>query len=488
MNKLGIVAVWAACSALYGCAATSEGGGGRPDVPPIDPEAAAEFEQALAELRRLDALPRPWTGAECQATASMFQAADDQQKGSFLPALFNAGVAHQRCLDVARARPLFEQVLEQDPKFHRARVELSRLLLAEKGDAAIPEAMAGLERAVLDSDYQNVEALVELARLQMRRGGSVSDKDGANDLERAKKNLQRALAVDDAYLPAQNQLALYYLSRAKRGSDKGRGLVASGGAQKNADTQAIDLALLVATQGLAKNSQDASLLNTTGLILVETGDLPLAVKHFKKAREVDPRFFEAHMNYAAVNLSFRGFAEAEAAYRSAAQLRPKDYDAALGVALALRAQIDGDGGEGRLAEAEKWIGKAKEIDAARPEAYFNHAILVEQYKTRSGGEAANRALGDALGLYQEFVKRAQGKPELSEVVFEVSAVPQKPESQCLGPKAKTDRACKRGRMLDVRDTIDFNKQTLAEQKRLAEEAKTRAALDDAGTVTKGDAP
>ena len=49
----------------------------------------------------------------------------------------------------------------------------------------------------------------------MGRNNKTSDKDGENDMERAKKNLQRALAIDDGYMPAFNQLALYYFERAK---------------------------------------------------------------------------------------------------------------------------------------------------------------------------------------------------------------------------------------------------------------------------------
>ena len=47
------------------------------------------------------------------------------------------------------------------------------------------------------------------------RGSDQSDQDGKNDLERAQRNLQRALAIDDSYMPAFNQLAVYYLEQAK---------------------------------------------------------------------------------------------------------------------------------------------------------------------------------------------------------------------------------------------------------------------------------
>jgi tetratricopeptide (TPR) repeat protein len=174
------------------------------------------------------------------------------------------------------------------------------------------------------------------------------------------------------------------------------------------ETQAIDVALLVATQGIKKEPNYPALLNTTGLVLVELGELPQAVKHFAKARGLEPRFIAAHMNYASVNMMFRGFNEAEKAYRAAVALSPDDYDAHLGLALALRGQLEAtETPDKLLAESERLLVAAKKIDPARPEAYFNHAVLVEQYKAREGGKQANKALGEAIGLYREFVKRAE---------------------------------------------------------------------------------
>ena len=124
-------------------------------------------------------------------------------------------------------------------------------------------------------------------------------------------------------MPAFNQLAIYYLeqAKAKAGRKSGRkaGLVVSGAAGKNVDQQMLDLAALVTAQGITKNPKYASIYNTAGLIQVEQRNYNGAVKSFKKARELDPKFFEADMNYAAVNLSFRGFKEAEAGVSRRAQ-------------------------------------------------------------------------------------------------------------------------------------------------------------------------
>ena len=173
-----------------------------------------------------------------------------------------------------------------------------------------------MKRAVADSKFQNVEALVNQARLEMKRGNNTADSDGSNDYERAKKNLQRALAVEDAYMPAFNQLALYYFQLAKKRagalkgsskSSKGRQIITHAATQKRADVQQLELAALVCSQAIRKNQNYAPIHNTAGLIQNELGQVNGAVQEFAAAAKLDPKFFEAQMNFAAVNLGFRGF-------------------------------------------------------------------------------------------------------------------------------------------------------------------------------------
>ncbi len=451
---------------------------------------AAEYKTLLAEMDKNDQSPTGWSAEQCEAMAKRFLELADKQSGDkfFAPAVYNAGVSYHRCGNVELAKKEYQEVLDKDPKFHRARVQLARFELAASGDAGVDKAMGEFDKAVADSEYQNVEALVELARLQMKRNNSASDKDGANDLERAKKNLQRALAVDDGYMPAFNQLAIYYMERAKASAGQKTNKFARGAKQNKdrLDTQALDLALLVASQAVRKNPSYGPIHNTSGLVAVELGDLNKAVDSFGKARKLDPNFFEAHMNYAAVNMMFRGFGQAEEAYRAAIKLKPNDYDAHLGLALALRGQIDtAPNGDAKQTEAEQEIEKAKAIDANRPEAYFNLAILTQEYKARAGGDAANKALEAAIGLFQEFAKRAQGKPEFAEAVDDITAVPTKADKDCIGAKAKTDKACKIGRIKEIQDTIAFNKESEADRKKMEEEAKNRAALEEAGAGAEG---
>src|SRR5690606_1324143 len=227
-----------------------------------------------------------------------------------------------------------------DKDFHRSRAQLALYKYKESRnvDAAVQE----LDQIIRDAKFQNVEALVALASLQMVRGGKTGGPGCNDDLSCAKLNLQRSLALDDSFMPAFNQLALYYLEQAKGGSsspDESAELVVAGKKKTRVNKQRLDLAALVASQAQKKNPNYAPIHNTTGLILVELENYNGAVKSFGRARQLNPKLFEAQMNYGAVNLSFRGFGEAGEAYRKALELRPDTYEAHLGLALALRGMI-----------------------------------------------------------------------------------------------------------------------------------------------------
>jgi tetratricopeptide (TPR) repeat protein len=449
-----------------------------PDRPPVfTPETVEHYRVGLAEMARLDA-SNGWTEASCEAVAKSFLAAADEHGKHFAEAYYNAGVAYHRCGNVAEARKHYGTVLEKNPRAHRARLQLARLAALENGETRLEGPIAEIERAIQDSDFQNVEALVELARLQMKRGGSAATSDGADDFERAKKSLQRALAVDDGYMPAHNQLAIYYLERAKREAGKKRSSFARGTEGRRAQTHALDLALVVATQAARKQPTFAPLHNTLGLIAVEQGDMTRAVRAFAEARRLDRSFYEAHMNFASVNLSFRGFAEAETAYRAGIALRPKDYDAHVGLALALRGQAEGGSEDKKLAEAEALLEKAKKLDPARPEAFFNHAVLVQGFRTKDE-RTAKAQLGRAIELYGSFVERAKGKPDLAAAVEDVVAVPKLSDEACMRAPARGTKDCKRGRIFDIKEILAFIELDKKQQASKREDARTNAAVLEA---------
>lgn len=455
---------------LMGCGGSGSGGADDPSGKggkgpttgsgeAVTAEALQAFNAGLDSMRKHDEA-NDWSDQICADTAAQFIKAEDEQGGKgFLEARYNAGVAYQRCKNDAEAKKIFGEILDKNPKYHRARVQMALYAFKEGGEKDVEGAISEMQRAVRDAEYNNIEALVQLAMLQMRRQSTSSDEDGANDLERAKKNLQRALAINDGFMPAFNQLAIYYMQRAKEAAGKTRGRVAAAvGKEKKADTAALDLADLVVSQAIRKNPNYGPVYNTSGLIRAELGDLSGAAQAFGKARQLDPKFFEAHMNYAAVNLQFRGFQQAEAAYRDAIKLRPKDYEAHLGLALAIRGQINDANVDQKFGEALKELGQAKQLDASRAETYYNEAILVQEFKTRmvapKGEKEQEKALLEARGIFDQFIGKASGKKEFDDAV-----------------KRSKER------QKDIDDIVAFNKQSAEERKRLEEMQKQQAAQD-----------
>jgi tetratricopeptide (TPR) repeat protein len=383
--------------------------------------AAASFDTALDQFAGHDK-KQDWDDAACTSIAKSFNDAADAQKSDtgrpFPEAQYNAGLAYQRCGKDTDARAEFEAVVKSDPSFHRARAQIALYDYAKSGD--LDGAISKLDQIIHDAKFQNVEALVSLAALQMERGNDQSDQDGKDDLERAQRNLQRALAIDDGYMPAFNQLAVYYLTQAKAKAGmvdktgKRRGMEVSGASKASVDAQQLDLAALVAAQAQKKNPNYAPISNTTGLIQVQLKNFNGAVKSFGRARQLDPTFFEAQMNYAAVNLSFRGYEEAEKAYRDALKLHPKDYEAELGLALALRGEINDANFDQNVAEAQQHLDEAKKIAPDRPETYYNEAILTQEFRAKRGAPVPT--LKKAAEQYQTFIEKAGSDPAFAAAV------------------------------------------------------------------------
>ena len=391
----------------------------------VSKEAAQTFDGALDQFVDHDK-KQDWADGTCSSVAEAFTKAADTQKSDakteFPEAIYNAGLAFQRCGKDAEARGKFEAALQADPGFHRAKAQLALYDYAKSGD--VDGAISKLDQIIRDAKFQNVEGLVALAALQMERGGDQADQDGKNDLERAQRNLQRALAIDDSFMPAFNQLAVYYLEQAKakagaakRGRRGRRGMEVSGVKGVDVDLQQLDLAALVASQAQRKNPNYAAIHNTTGLIQVQLKNFNGAVKSFGRARQLDSKFFEAHMNYAAVSLSFRGFEEAEKAYRDALKLRPNEFEAHLGLALALRGQINDGNFEKMVGAAQAELDQAKKLEGARAETYYNEAILTHEFKAkRAAGASAVPLLEKAAQQYRDFVVKAGDGAEFSAAV------------------------------------------------------------------------
>ena len=438
------------------------GSGGGAPKPAVRPDLQKKYDEVLADLSKHDQT-NDWSDGTCSSVAERFLSIGSEiekdTKKQFPHARYNAGITYQRCKN-PKAKELFEALLKEDATFHRARVQVALYKFEESGQKDVDGAVGEMRRAITDAEFKNEEALVNLAMLQMRRDGEEAGSNCANDFECAKLNLRRALAINDSFMPAFNQLAVYYLETAKKkaGRKSSGGVEAASSERKKADTQALELAALVCSQAIRKNPRYAPVHNTSGLIGAELGDLSAAAQAFGLARKLDPKFFEAHMNYAAVNLQFRGFTQAEEAYRAALKLRPDDYEAHLGLALAIRGStnISDADYDKKLAEVDSELAAARKIDGARPETYYNEAILTQEFKARFAGEGekAEPVLTQAKGLYAEFVKKAGEDPRYADAVTRATE-----------------------RMEEIDQIIAFNKQTRDDQKQMEEMRKQQEAAE-----------
>lgn len=355
-----------------------------------------------------------WNESACSSVASKFDDASDG--GKLAEATFNAGLAQQRCGNESKAKEYFDKALATDPQLHHARVQSA--LYKFKTDGNTNAAIEALQKAVLDAKFQNVPALVYLAMLQMRRDEPSSSEPAYNgvkqcntDMECARKNLTRALAIDDAYMPASNQLGLYYLQSARKAAGYGKGGAATSG--KRANVQQLELAALVCQQAIRKNPSYAPIHNTAGLVMMELGQMNGAVQEFGAAARLDPKLYEAQMNLAAVNLGFRGFDQAEAAYKRVVAMRPDDFDAHLGLALALRGQITDVNYDAQVAAVQKELDEAKKLGPTRPETLYNEGILVQEFKSKGLEQTKQIAvLEQAKSIYQAFLAKTESRSDL----------------------------------------------------------------------------
>jgi len=486
-SKLGILSAGLVLLSLAcgGGPEVNTGGHKEPKVPgkpttstgeTVSDTAQAKFNAAVETMVAHDKAA-DWNDAACTEVAKKFEEAASEQKSKKFPeATYNAGLAYQRCGNDKEARARFTKAIADDPKFHFAKVQIA--LYDYKGSSNEDAAISTLQQAVLDAQFQNVPALVNLAMFQMQRDSEAGGQGCANDMDCAKKNLQRALAIDDAYMPAFNQLALFYFQQAKKRAgaikssqkgSKGRQIATNAAIGKRADVQQLELAALVCSQAIRKNAAYAPIHNTAGLIQNELGQVNSAVSEFSTAAKLDPKFFEAQMNFAAVNLSFRGFEQAAGAYKKALEMRPNDYDAHLGLALALRGPIQATDAnyEQEVAAVQAELDACKKLDANRPDAFYNEGILVQEFKAKAGAgkDATKAALRSAKGIFQTFVDKASGKAEYE------GAVKRSKE-----------------RMQDIDDTIQFLDLDASEQKAQGAPGGPAPAATDAPAPAAGDKP
>lgn len=333
-----------------------------------------------------------WATESCNEVAEQFEdAAEAQPNGNFPEAWFNRGLVYLRCNQSEPATAAFTRAIQAaSGNFCRAKVQLGVMAYRSRDTA---RARSLIEEAIRQDPTHCVEGYSNLAMI-LREQNPSTDQQWAEVIS----NIRRALALDDRYLPARNQLALSYLQQAGEDLNSQRiflaGLVCAQAAQVAAQHQE-DLSADV-------RSFMADIHNTWGIVDIRRGEIIKALGHFQRAYQLNPSMYEAWVNYGTINLSFRGYQDAREAFVHAVELRGDSYDAHIGLGVALRGLAAAqDRDQAMLQQAQQEYERAQQIDATRPDAYYNLGVLHMGYM---GGQIPD--LERAKGFLQQFQQRA----------------------------------------------------------------------------------
>ena len=393
---------------------------------PINVEAHNRWKDGVTAFKAAE--KQGWNDARCDSVAEKFESAADAQN-KFAEALYMAGVAHGKCGRKDKALALYQKALRQNSKFCKARVAVA--LDRMTGGGGEQAAMSDFQGAVRD-DPQCTEGYVNVAIIQRKRG----------DTKEALNNLRRALAIDAQYLPAFNEMALLYVQDAKD------------------NTKMLDLAEVVCSQAQKIDARYPAVYNTWGLIDLRRGEIIGAAAKFQKAFELDPKMFEAYMNFAQITIGFRGYEDARNAFSKALELQPKSFDATVGLGVAYRGLEQNE-------KAEEYYEKAKQMNGNRPEPFYNLGVLYQDFKDGNADQ-----MKKARSFYEQFLSRAGTDERYAGAVDEV-----KRRCKTVKGQRRPNDKCISGRFQNIEDYLQALKD-MDEMERLNKEsAKQQAELE-----------
>jgi tetratricopeptide (TPR) repeat protein len=296
-------------------------------------------------------------------------------------ARYNAGLAYQNCGMFKDAEAQYQAALSIQAGHAPSLSNLGQIYFQGGNEA---RATQYWEKAV-QADAKVAAARNNLAWLMIRQ---VREKRAAlRDLEEKILNhLRSVLAVENDNVEAYVLLSLLYME----------------GSEKNKSR--LTLAKLLLDKAREFGDKFAPLYNARGLLELRNDNVAQALEEFRQAVTLDPGFVEARMNVGNIVLGFRKYEEAAQQFNAVLKMQPKNYDAIVGVGIAQR-------GLKQLDQAEQSYKKGSEVDAARPEAYFNMGVLYKDFRAN-----ATQDLRAAQGHYRTAIKYFQlaaGKPNIA---------------------------------------------------------------------------
>lgn len=331
-------------SLLSGCPRSSvqkiqeesrKGPSAAPKLPPVKPEAMAEFEAGLRAMRSAERKPTP--NAYEKAKEKLRAAVE--LDGQLWEAWHNIGVVHYREGDDAQAREAFSKALA----INAGHVP-SMLARAEANRRAgkLGEARSDYEKAIgqsTDDSAVKRNATARLASL-LRESRSYDD---------ALAVIRNTLRTSGANAKVYVELGLLYMAQ---GRD--------------------ELAELVLEKAIELDKKEPSIYNALALLALSRGKSQDAFDRFDHATSLAPNYVDARFNKAKVLIDVGDYERARKELKVVVQSSPDDLDAQLAYGAALR-------GKGAHLEAKAtWdtvVARAPMRSRVRADALYNLAIL-----------------------------------------------------------------------------------------------------------------
>lgn len=366
--------------------APNQPSGGGTKVTEISRDARASYKSAITDYKAT--AKSGWTKGGCESSAGRFASIADQHK--LVEARYMQGLSYHNCGMTSQAKSAYENALRMSPTHARSLSNLGQIYL-EEGNVA--RANANWNKAI-DSDPKMAGAKGNqgwalLEKLRTQRPGTKAWKTTERD---AKAALSASLAYDSQDARTYVIYALLYMEGYERNRSR------------------LDIAKLLLDTGKEHNDKYAPMYNAYGLLELHKDNQAAALRQFQKAVELDPNFIEARLNFATINVSFRKYDVAANQYEEVLKRQPKNYDAVVGLGIALR-------GQKNLTGAQKQYESATKLDGNKGAAFYNLGVLYMDFiaSRAENLQQAQNGYERAKGYFQSYLQKkdatGRGKQE-----------------------------------------------------------------------------
>lgn len=322
---------------------------------------------------------------QCQQFESNFSPEEGASPAEIQVARFNLGVVLQDCGQTDRAVQIYQALIQGDRSFlpplinlggiKQARGELDQAgaLFKQASEAALRPGQR--EDTVAKFRTMAFYGLAAVAYLKHQQSPATAIPNTILS------DVRRSLALDPHYAPAYVLMAAVYHETARGERSK------------------LDLPEFICGQGLAQLQPrsatapvwKASLLNMRGVIRLGQQRVGLAIQDFQEAVQSNPALVPAWLNLGSVLLDTRAYQKAEAAFRGALAVDPRNIDGITGLGVALR-------GQKQLDAAEQQYNLALQISPTACAPLYNLGLLYQDHKTLPG----DKQWETATGYYERF--------------------------------------------------------------------------------------